>query len=186
MKESFSSLFIALGLSIFLVYMILAAQFESLKNPFIVMLTVPLGFISTVIILFSFGISINIISIIGFIVLMGVIVNDGIIKVDRINQLRSEGIPVREAILLTGRQRLRPILITSFTTLFGLLPMALIPGQGSGLYSPLAFVIIGGESIGLALTLFFIPVMYEMLNPEKGDSRRKRNSMTMKKDRKER
>jgi HAE1 family hydrophobic/amphiphilic exporter-1 len=167
MKDSFSSLFVALCLSIFLVYMILAAQFESLLNPFIVMLTIPLGFISTILILFLFGISVNIISIIGFIVLMGVVVNDGIIKVDRIGQLRAQGMTVREAVLVTGRQRLRPILITSMTTLFGLLPMALMPGQGSDLYSPLAFVIIGGESICLALTLFFIPVMYEILNPER-------------------
>lgn len=181
MKDSFSSLFVALGLSIFLVYMILAAQFESLLNPFIVMMTVPLGFISTVLILFVLGISVNIISLIGFIVLMGVIVNDGIIKVDRIGQLRAEGYSVRDAILITGRQRLRPILITSFTTLFGLLPMALIPGQGSDLYSPLAFVIIGGESLGLALTLFFIPVMYEILNPErKGISAKDKPGATIK------
>ncbi|MBN2135312.1 MAG: efflux RND transporter permease subunit [Acidobacteria bacterium] len=164
MKDSFKSLSLALLLSAFLIYMIIAAQFESLKNPFIIICTIPLGFIGTVFTLLIFSQSMNIISIIGFIVLTGIIVNDAIVKVDRINQLRDEGMALRESIITAGLQRLRPILMTTVTTVFGLLPMAIIPGEGSEIYRPLAWVIIGGESIGTILTIFLIPVMYEIFN----------------------
>ena len=167
MQESFSSLYLALLLSVFLVYMIISAQFESIKNPLIIILALPQGLIGAVLVLFIFGLSINIITIIGFIVLTGIIVNDAIVKVDRINQLVKEGKSVRDAVMTAGKQRLRPILMTTVTTVFGLLPMAVISAEGSELYSPLALVIIGGLSTATLLTIFFVPVMYELLNRKK-------------------
>ncbi len=163
MGNSYRSLYLALLLSAFLVYMIMGAQFESVKMPLIIISTLPLGMAGTLIILFIFGLSINIITIIGYIVLMGIIVNDAIVKVDRINQLRDEGKPLRKAVLTAGTQRLRPILMTTVTTVAGLLPTAIIPGKGSELYRPLAMVIIGGEAIGTVLTLIFVPLFYEIL-----------------------
>lgn len=169
MKRSFRSLFFALGLAILLVYMILAAQFESPVHPFTIMATVPLATIGVVFGLKVFGAGINVMSMVGMVVLTGIVVNDGIIKVDFINQLREKGRPLRKAIVEAGHYRLRPILMTTVTTILGLTPMALGIGAGAELRSPLAIAVIGGEISATGLTLIVIPVVYSLLESIRGE-----------------
>ncbi len=162
-ESSFRSLGYALGLAALLVYMVMAAQFESLKHPFVILLTLPLGWVGVVAALALTGQSINVIALIGTVVLTGIIVNDAIVKVDTINRLRGEGYPRRRAIIEGSAMRLRPIVMTSVTTTFALIPMALGLGAGAELQRPLAIAIIGGESTGTILTLLLIPVIYDLL-----------------------
>ena len=166
-QSSFRGLAWALGLAALLVYMVMAAQFESLKHPFVILLTLPLGWVGVVLGLSLTGQSINIVALIGTVVLTGIIVNDAIVKVDTINRLRSEGRPCREAILEGSALRLRPIVMTSVTTTCALIPMALGLGAAAELQRPLAIAIIGGESVGTMLTLMIIPVIYDLLDREK-------------------
>lgn len=166
-QSSFRGLAWAVGLAALLVYMVMAAQFESLKHPFVILLTLPLGWVGVVLALSLTGQSINIVALIGTVVLTGIIVNDAIVKVDTINRLRSEGRPRRQAILEGSALRLRPIVMTSVTTTFALIPMALGLGAAAELQRPLAIAIIGGESVGTLLTLLVIPVIYDLLDREK-------------------
>ncbi len=163
LQRAFRSIRNALLLSVILVFMILAAQFESFRYPFLILLAVPFGIIGAIWLLLVTGNSLNIISGIGMIVLSGVVVNDAIIKVDFINQARARGTPLRAAILEAGAKRFRPILITTITTVAGLLPLALAGGSGAELRQPLAIAIIGGLSLATVLTLIVIPVLYEMM-----------------------
>ena len=163
-ESSFRSLGYALGLAVLLVYMVMAAQFESLKHPFVILLTLPLGWVGVVFALAATGQSINIVALIGTVVLTGIIVNDAIVKVDTINRLRGEGYSRRRAIIEGSAMRLRPIVMTSVTTTFALIPMALGLGAGAELQRPLAIAIIGGESTGTILTLLLIPVIYDLLD----------------------
>jgi len=160
MNRSFRSIFLAVILSVSLVFMILASQFESFINPFIIILTVPLALIGVTITLFITGISINVMSAIGMVILIGIVVNDAIIKVEFIHRLRKEGDPLIESIVEAGKKRLRPIIMTTVTTVLGLFPMALAIGKGSELRSPLAVTVIGGMISATFLTLIVIPVMY--------------------------
>ena len=160
MRESFRSLAFAFGLAVALVFMILAAQFESVVQPFTIMLAVPLAAIGAVLALIVTRGGLNAMSLIGFVILVGIVVNDAIIKVDFINQYRREGASVREAILEAGRVRLRPILMTTVTTVFGLLPLALGLGAGADLRAPLAVAVIGGLISATLLTLIVVPVIY--------------------------
>ncbi len=169
MRRSFRSLFFALGLAILLVYMILAAQFESLIHPFTIMSTVPLAAVGVVLALEIFGAGINIMSLVGMVVLTGIVVNDAIIKVDFINQLRDRGRSLRMAIVEAGHYRLRPIMMTTVTTVLGLTPMALGIGMGSELRSPLAIAVIGGLISATGLTLIVIPVVYSLLESVRGE-----------------
>jgi HAE1 family hydrophobic/amphiphilic exporter-1 len=162
--RSFRSLAWALGLAALLVYMVMAAQFESLKHPFIILFTLPLGWVGVVLGLWLTGQSINVVALIGGVVLTGIIVNDAIVKVDTINRLRGVGYDKRTAILEGSALRLRPIVMTSVTTTFALIPMALGLGAGAELQRPLAIAIIGGESTGTILTLLIIPVIYDLLD----------------------
>lgn len=162
-RRAFDSLIQAIWLAILLVYMIMAAKFENLLQPFIIMLTVPMGLIGAFWILLATGNTLSIISGIGILVLIGIGVNDAIVKVEYSNQLRQTGLGVREAILTASRVRLRPILMTTFTTIFGVLPMAIISQAGSELQRPLALVIVGGLLCTTLLTLILIPVCYEIL-----------------------
>ncbi len=163
MQRSFKSLLMALLISIALVYMILAAQFESLKQPFVIMFAVPLAMIGTAIMLFLTGNSLNIMSAIGVIILVGIVVNDAIIKVDFINQSRQRGMKLRPAIMEAGKKRLRPIVMTTVTTVLGLTPMALGIGQGTGMQVPMAIAVIGGLLSSTLLTLIVIPVIYSYI-----------------------
>jgi HAE1 family hydrophobic/amphiphilic exporter-1 len=168
-------LYQAIWLAILLVYMIMAAKFENLLQPFIIMLTVPMGLVGAFWILLATGNSLSIISGIGILVLIGIGVNDAIVKVEYSNQLRQTGMGVREAVLTASQVRLRPILMTTFTTVFGVLPMAIMSQTGSELQRPLALVIVGGLLCTTILTLILIPVCYEILEnmKEKRKTRKK-------------
>jgi HAE1 family hydrophobic/amphiphilic exporter-1 len=162
-KKAFDSLNQAILLAIILVYMVMAAKFENIIQPLIIMFTVPMGLIGAFLFLLISGNTLNIISGIGIMVLIGIGVNDAIVKVEYSNQLRREGMGVREAVMEASRVRLRPILMTTFTTIFGLIPMALMSQTGSELQRPLALVIIGGLLFTTFLTLILIPSFYEAL-----------------------
>jgi HAE1 family hydrophobic/amphiphilic exporter-1 len=160
--RSFRDLTFAFGLALLLVYMILAAQFESFLHPFTILLSVPLATVGAALALFLSGAGLNTMSLIGIVILVGIVVNDAIVKVDFINQLRAQGLPLRAAILEAGRKRLRPILMTTVTTVLGLLPMALGIGRGADLRAPLALAVIGGITSSTVLTLIVVPVAYDL------------------------
>jgi len=162
--ESFKSLFLALILAVFLVYMILASQFESLLYPFIIMFTVPLAFSGGAFGLFLTGRTLSVPSVIGILMLAGIVVNNAIVLIDYVNILRRKGHDVIEAILMAGPTRLRPILMTSLTTILALMPIALGTGEGAEIQSPLATVVIGGLLLSTLLTLVLIPVMYLVMD----------------------
>jgi HAE1 family hydrophobic/amphiphilic exporter-1 len=166
-EDSFSSLMWAFLLAALLVYMVMASQFESLRHPFVILLSLPLGWVGVILALAATGQSLNIVALIGAVVLTGIIVNDAIVKIDTINRLRRQGYERRRAILAGSELRLRPILMTSVTTTCALIPMALGLGAGAELQQPLAIAIIGGESTGTLLTLLVIPVIYELLDRER-------------------
>jgi HAE1 family hydrophobic/amphiphilic exporter-1 len=162
MRASFRSLGFAFGLALFLVFLIMAAKFESLVQPLVVLASVPLAAIGAVVGLWIAGDGLNAMSGIGLVILIGIVVNDAIIKVDFINQKRSEGASKRDAILEAGRLRLRPILMTTVTTVLGLLPLAVGWGAGADLRAPLAVAVIGGLISATVLTLIVIPVVYSL------------------------
>jgi HAE1 family hydrophobic/amphiphilic exporter-1 len=166
-EESIGNLKFALLLSIVLVFMVLASQFESLIQPFVILLTIPLSIVGSVLLFFVMGMPFNIMAIIGIIMLGGIAVNDSIIFVDRINQLRVEGIAKHEAIVLAGQQRIRPIVMTSLTTILALLPLTFGFGEGASLRSPMALAVIGGLVTSTLLTLVVIPCVYDLFTKEK-------------------
>ncbi len=163
MRASFRSLLFAFGLALLLVYLILAAQFESVRQPLVVLIAVPLAAIGAVPALWVARDGLNVMSGIGLVILIGIVVNDAIVKVDFINQRRSAGLTLRAAILEAGRLRLRPIVMTTVTTVFGLLPMALGWGAGADLRAPLAVAVIGGLTASTLLTLIVVPVVYSLV-----------------------
>ena len=167
MQESLSSLLFAAALAIFLVYLVMASQFESLLNPFLILFTVPMALIGVVAGLWLTGTAVSVVVMIGGIMLAGIVVNNGIVLVDLIGQLRREGRTVREAIVEAGAIRLRPILMTTTTTVLGLLPLALGRGQGSEIMAPLGITVIGGLLVGTVLTLFVIPVLYSLVHRDR-------------------
>jgi HAE1 family hydrophobic/amphiphilic exporter-1 len=167
MSKSFRSLIIALLLGAALTYMIMAAQFESLVHPFLVMITLPMGAAGTALTLWLTGQTINIISIIGMVVLIGLVVDNATVEIDYTNQLRKSGKGLRESVYESARTRLRPILISSLSTLFGLIPMALGLETGGELMKPLGIVVIGGLTCSTFLTLILIPVIYEWVEARK-------------------
>jgi HAE1 family hydrophobic/amphiphilic exporter-1 len=163
-KESMSNLSFALLLSLVLVFMVLAAQFESLVQPFIIMLTIPLAGVGTVLTFFFFGKPLNMMAYIGIIMLGGIAVNNAIILIDRINQLRDSGVPKKEAIVTAGTQRIRPILMTSLTTILALLPLTIGLGESASLRAPMAMAVIGGLFTSTLLTLVVIPCVYWVID----------------------
>ena len=150
-------------MAILLVYLILAAQFESFRAPFIILFTVPLALIGIIPALLLTGMTINIMSLIGLVVIVGIVVNDGILKIDFIRRAELEGMDVLQAIHYAGKMRIRPILMTTVTTIFALLPLAMGIGPGADIQQPMAISIIGGESVATILTLFVLPVLYKKL-----------------------
>ena len=158
--RSFRSLLLAMVFAVILIYMIMAAQFESLRNPFIILLDVPLTLCLLAFVLWITGVGLNVISFIGLIVLAGIAVNDSIVKVDFINQRRRQGAGLREAIFDASQKRFRPILMTSVTTILGLLPMAIGFGEGAELQRPLAITLITGLIISTFVSLIAVPVFY--------------------------
>jgi HAE1 family hydrophobic/amphiphilic exporter-1 len=166
-KESMDNLGFALLLSIVLVYMVLAAKFESLIHPFVILLSIPFAIVGTIILFFILGQTFNMMALIGIIMLGGIAVNDAIILVDRINQLREQGIEKRQAIAQAGQQRLRPILMMSIITVFALIPLTLGIGDSASLRSPMALAVIGGMVTSTLLTLVVIPCVYDLLTSNK-------------------
>jgi multidrug efflux pump subunit AcrB len=162
--EALGQLVLMLALGIVLVYFIMVAQFQSLKSPFIVMFTIPLAFTGGFMALLICGMDVSIISLIGFVMLTGIIVNNGIVLVDYVNQLRAEGMERREALVEAGVTRLRPILMTSLTTILGLIIMALGLDVGTTMMQPVAVVCIGGLLYATLMTLFVIPCIYDIMN----------------------
>jgi len=163
-KEAFAGLRFALLLSVILVYMVLAAQFESLVHPFTILLTIPLALVGSIFIFLILGKSLNIMALIGVIMLVGIAVNDSIVLVDRINQIKLTGVAVKDAILQAGTQRIRPIVMTSLTTILALLPLTIGFGEGAELRAPMALAVIGGLITSTFLTLVFIPCVYYQMN----------------------
>lgn len=162
--DSISQLMLMLLLGIVLIYLIMVAQFQSLKSPFIIMFTIPLAFTGGFLALIITGFDVSVISLVGFIMLCGIIVNNGIVLIDRINQLRSLGKERVEAIVEAGKTRMRPILITALTTILGLSVMALGIGTGAEMMQPLAIVCIGGLTYATFMTLYIIPAIYDAFN----------------------
>jgi HAE1 family hydrophobic/amphiphilic exporter-1 len=165
MSDSFRSMLFTLAMAVFLVYLVMASQFESLLHPFVILFTIPLALVGAILALFVTGTTINVVVFIGLIMLAGIVVNNAIVLVDLVNQLRAEGIDRTEALMEAGRARLRPILMTTLTTTLGLLPMVFgIFGEGSEVRAPMAITVIGGLLVSTFLTLVVIPVVYSLID----------------------
>jgi HAE1 family hydrophobic/amphiphilic exporter-1 len=164
MQEAFLIMIGAFLLATLLVYMIMASQFESFKYPLIIMFTIPLALIGVVLALLIAGKPINLPVLIGFVMLGGIAVNNGIVMVDYINQLKRKGLEKKEAILQACAVRLRPVLITAFTTILGMLPMALSTSAGAEMRAPMAITVVGGLVTTTFLTLFIIPIIYSLFD----------------------
>ena len=162
--EAVEQMALMLLLGVLLVYLVMVAQFQSLKSPFIVMFTIPLAFTGGFMGLLLCNMEVSVISMVGFVMLTGIIVNNGIVLVDYINQLRLEGVERRAAILEAGRTRMRPILMTTITTVLGLIDMAVRKNAGTTLMQPVAVVCIGGLVYATLMTLFVVPCIYDMVN----------------------
>lgn len=160
MQQSFNSMYFAIALAIFLVYIVMASTFEHLGHPFVILFTIPLALVGVILGLLISGYGISVISMIGVVFLVGVVVNNAIVLVDAINQFRRKGLEKIEAIIEAGKSRLRPIMMTTFTTVLGLLPMAIGFGEGAELRAPLAVVVSFGLLVATFLTLFIIPATY--------------------------
>lgn len=166
-QESMNSLLFALALSVILVYMVLASQFESLLHPFTILLTIPLAVVGAILLFFLTGTTINMMGFIGIVMLVGIAVNNSIILVDRINQLKLGGMDLTEAIVEAGQQRIRPIIMTSLTTILALLPMTFSFGEGSSLRTPMAIAVVGGLVTSTLMSLMVIPCVYYLLEKMK-------------------
>lgn len=163
METSFESMRLAIALAIFLVYLVMASQFESLLHPFVILFSVPLSLIGVILTLLIFDVAVSVVVLIGVVLLAGIVVNNAIILVDTANRLHREGLDRLAAVSQAGRLRLRPILMTTATTVLGLLPMAVGLGEGSELRAPMAMVVIGGLLTSTLLTLVVVPAAYRIL-----------------------
>jgi multidrug efflux pump subunit AcrB len=172
MQESFRSFAIGLVLSIMLAYLILVAQFQSFITPLLIMLAVPPGIAGVILTLQFSGTSLNVMSLMGVLMMVGIVLSNSILIVESIIRLRKEGRELSDAVSTASSQRLRPILMTSLATLFGLLPMALKMGEGGESYAPLATAILGGLSVSLLLTVFVVPAAYLLVEGRSGRSGR--------------
>jgi HAE1 family hydrophobic/amphiphilic exporter-1 len=164
LAESVKALLFAFGLAIFLVYLVMASQFESLLHPFVILFTIPLALVGAVLALLLTRSPISVVVFIGLILLVGLVVKNAIILIDKVNQLREAGVAKREALVEGARSRLRPIIMTTLCTLFGFLPLALAFGEGAEVRSPMAITVIGGLLVSTLLTLVVIPVVYDLLD----------------------
>jgi HAE1 family hydrophobic/amphiphilic exporter-1 len=164
LDASRQSLVFALLLSIFLVYLVMASQFESLLHPFVIMFTVPLAMVGAVLALWLSGSPVSVVVFIGLILLVGIVVKNAIVLIDKVNQLREAGVAKRQAICDAAESRLRPIVMTTLTTLFGFAPLALFGGEGAEVRAPMAITVIGGLAVSTLLTLVVIPVVYDLLD----------------------
>ncbi len=168
LDASVRSLLFALGLAIFLVYLVMASQFESLLHPFVIMFSIPLAAVGAVLALKLSGSAISVVVFIGLIMLVGIVVKNAIVLIDRVNQLREAGVAKREALAQAAESRLRPIVMTTLCTLFGFAPLALGWGEGAEVRAPMALTVIGGLAVSTLLTLVVVPVVYDLLD-RRGD-----------------
>lgn len=166
-NEAMRQVMLMMLLAVILIYLIMVAQFQSLLSPFIIMFTIPLAFTGGFFTLYFAGLSVSVIAMVGFVMLSGIIVNNGIVLVDYINQLRREGMSKKEAILESAKTRLRPVLMTALTTIISMSTMAIGMGQGTEMAQPMAVVIVGGMVYGTLLTLIVVPCLYDAFNREK-------------------
>ena len=164
LDQSIRSLLFAFALAVFLVYLVMASQFESLLHPFVILFTIPLALVGAVAALMLTRSPISVVVFIGLILLVGLVVKNAIILIDKVNQLREEGVPRREALVEGARSRLRPIMMTTLCAVFGFLPLALAFGEGAEVRSPMAITVIGGLLVSTLLTLLVIPVVYDLLD----------------------
>ncbi len=174
-KEAFQDLFVLLILGIVLVYMVMAAQFESFFDPFIVMFAIPFTFTGVIIAFVLTGINLNVISFLGIVMLMGIVVNNAIVLISYINVLRARGNSVRDAVVNGCKDRLRPVLLTTFTTIIAMVPMAFFKGEGAEMWRPLGITMIGGLSVSSFVTLLFVPTIYALF-----EMRKKKNNIEVK------
>jgi multidrug efflux pump subunit AcrB len=163
MRDSFQSFAVGLTLSVVLVYLILVAQFRSFVDPFLILLAVPPGLTGVLLMLFLTGTPISVMSLMGVLLMVGISVTDSILIVEFINRLREEGRPLREAVVLGPRVRLRPVMMTTLATAIGLIPMAAKMGTGSEAYAPLARALIGGLSVSAIQAIFLVPAAYYLI-----------------------
>jgi HAE1 family hydrophobic/amphiphilic exporter-1 len=159
-RKAFADLFLLLILGVALVYMVMAAQFESLLDPFIVMFAIPFTFTGVILAFLITGTTLSIISFLGIVMLMGIVVNNAIVLISYINILRARGLSMFEAVTTGGKDRLRPVLMTTFTTLFAMIPLALSRGEAAEIWQPLGITMIGGLSVSTLITLLFVPTLY--------------------------
>jgi len=164
MQTSLKSLYFALALAVFLVYVVMASQFESFLHPFVIMFTMPLALIGVVFLLWALSVPLSVVVFLGIIILVGIVVNNAIVLIDYVNQLRHRGISKHEALVQAGMVRLRPILMTTLTTVLGLAPMALGLGEGAEIRTPMALTVIAGLTSSTILTLIVIPTVYSLLD----------------------
>lgn len=162
--STFNDLYMMIGLAILFIYLVMVAQFQSLLSPFIVMFTIPLAFTGAFLALFFAGMPVSVVSLIGFVLLVGIVVNNGIVFVDYANQQRKKGMDVTEALVLTGRHRIRPILMTALTTIIALTTMVFDTSSGAELMRPMAVTTIGGLAYSTLLTLFLVPSLYKLFH----------------------
>jgi hydrophobic/amphiphilic exporter-1 (mainly G- bacteria), HAE1 family len=166
-QETFGDLMILLLLSIFLVYAVMASQFENLLYPFIIMLALPFAFSGVLIGLFLANVTLNIISFVGGIILIGIVVKNAIVLVDYINLMIQRGSPLYRAIILSGRSRLKPVLMTTLTTILAMMPLIFSTGEGSEIWRPMGVTVVSGLTLSTLITLVFVPVMYGLFNKSK-------------------
>jgi multidrug efflux pump subunit AcrB len=162
-RKLMNELVIILVIALLLLYVILAAQFESLTLPLIVLLEVPIDIFGAFLMLKLFGASINLMSMIGIVVMSGIIINDSILKIDTINRMYNRGSSLLRALSTAGKRRLKPIIMTSATTVLALVPFLFSQGLGADLQKPLALAVIGGMTIGTIVSLYFIPLLYYLI-----------------------
>ncbi len=160
MRASFTSFTIGLGMAVVLLYLILVAQFQSFVDPFLILVAVPPGLAGVILTLWATNTTLNVMSLMGVVMLVGIAVSNSILIVEFTRHLRGEGMSVRDAVAMACRVRLRPVLMTSLATIIGLLPMAMKLGAGSEAYAPLARAILGGLSLSVLLTVFLVPAAY--------------------------
>ena len=167
MNETVTQMALAMLVGLLLIYLVLVAIFRSFKTPFIMLITVPIAFTGGFLLLFICGMPLSIVALIGFLILMGVITNNGIVLIDYVNQSREDGLSVNEALIAAANTRTRPVLMNALSTIFAMIPMALAFGAGSGMMAPMAIVTIGGLIYGTFMTLLVAPAFYAMFNRDK-------------------
>ena len=171
-QDTFNDLVLLGALIIILVFIVMASQFESLRMPFIIMFTVPFALSGVIIALWIAHRSLDMVGALGLVLLVGIVVKNGIVLVDYINLMRERGYELNTAIQMSGQSRLRPVLMTAFTTILGMIPMAVSTGEGAEMWQPLGIVVIGGLTVSTFLTLFVVPMLYSVMTRH-GDRNKK-------------